>query len=47
MKFVNLPIVNRTECIKKYKQSSFGNGFRLHKSSLCAGGEAGKDTCKV
>lgn len=46
MKYIYLPIVNRTECIKKYKESSLGKGFRLHKSLLCAGGEAGRDTCK-
>lgn len=47
MKFLYLSVVNRTECTRKYKQSALGKGFRLHKSLLCAGGEAGRDTCKV
>lgn len=46
MKKVELPIVERTECQKILRTTELGGKFRLHSSMLCAGGEAGQDTCK-
>lgn len=46
MKCLEIKIVERTECeskIGEYNQSD----FHLHSSFICAGGESGKDTCKV
>lgn len=46
LKFLELSVVGKAECEKKYKKTALGNGFQLHESFICAGGEAGRDTCK-
>ncbi|RZF44952.1 hypothetical protein LSTR_LSTR001913 [Laodelphax striatellus] len=46
MKKVDLPIVPRNVCEAKLRQTRLGKFFRLHESFVCAGGEAGRDTCK-
>lgn len=47
LKKVELPIVPRKECQDKLRETRLGKYFRLHETFICAGGEAGKDTCKV
>ncbi|XP_033200336.1 phenoloxidase-activating factor 2 isoform X1 [Bombus vancouverensis nearcticus] len=46
LKKVELPIVPRKECQDKLRETRLGKYFRLHETFICAGGEAGKDTCK-
>lgn len=45
MKKVDLPLVNRSDCQKSLRSTRLGKAYVLHKSFLCAGGEANKDTC--
>lgn len=45
LKFINLPIVNRQVCEQKLQSHKLGQRFKLHESFICAGSEAGKDTC--
>lgn len=46
LKRVELPIVPREPCIHKLRNTRLGKHFQLHHSFICAGGEAGRDTCK-
>ncbi|XP_018319978.1 phenoloxidase-activating factor 2-like [Agrilus planipennis] len=46
LKKVQLPIVNSIECTEKLRNARLGPYFNLHKSFICAGGYANKDTCK-
>merc|ERR1711972_556787 len=46
LKEVELDIVNKEQCQDKLRETKLGKRFRLHDSFLCAGGIAGKDTCK-
>ncbi|CAL4077674.1 unnamed protein product [Meganyctiphanes norvegica] len=46
MKSVTLPLVNSDKCQTQLRRTRLGRYFRLHKSFLCAGGEAGIDSCK-
>lgn len=43
---VALPIVARRACQTALRNTRLGKFFQLHKSFICAGGEANKDTCK-
>lgn len=43
---VELPIVERNQCVQALRKTRLGNRFKLHSSFICAGGEKGKDTCK-
>lgn len=45
LKRVDLPIVPRQNCVRKLRATRLGPFFQLHHSVLCAGGEAGADTC--
>ncbi|XP_053676663.1 uncharacterized protein LOC128726846 [Anopheles nili] len=45
LKRVDLPVVSRQTCKQQFAATRLGPFFRLHKSFLCAGGEAGADTC--
>jgi len=47
LKRVELPVIPRDKCQKSLQDFKLGKRFRLHDSFVCAGGEAGKDTCKV
>lgn len=47
LKKVDLPTVPRDKCQDKLRSTRLGKYFVLHESFICAGGEAGKDTCKV
>nr|XP_011301093.1 PREDICTED: mucin-2-like [Fopius arisanus] len=45
LKKVDLPLVDRQECQSRLRATKLGQYFQLHKSFICAGGEASKDTC--
>uniref|UniRef100_A0A182JWQ8 Peptidase S1 domain-containing protein n=1 Tax=Anopheles christyi TaxID=43041 RepID=A0A182JWQ8_9DIPT len=45
LKRVDLPVVARHSCKQLFAATRLGPFFRLHKSVLCAGGEAGVDMC--
>ncbi|XP_022909534.2 phenoloxidase-activating factor 2-like [Onthophagus taurus] len=46
LKKIELPIVERNKCETSLRTTRLGAFFKLHNSFICAGGEAGKDTCK-
>ena len=46
LKKVELPVVPHTECQQSLRSTRLGKRFALHQSFLCAGGVAGKDTCR-
>jgi len=46
LKEIDLPIVDNNQCEDSLQKTRLGGRFRLHPSFMCAGGEAGKDTCK-
>ncbi|KAF2904965.1 hypothetical protein ILUMI_01208 [Ignelater luminosus] len=46
LKKIDLPIVPRDTCQEQLRGTRLGKHFKLHTSFICAGGEAGKDTCK-
>ncbi|KAF7283855.1 hypothetical protein GWI33_022889 [Rhynchophorus ferrugineus] len=45
MKKIELPMVQFSKCQDALRQTRLGPKFLLHNSFICAGGEAGKDTC--
>lgn len=47
LKKVELPVVPHDSCQNVLRQSRLGKYFLLDRSFICAGGEAGRDTCKV
>jgi hypothetical protein len=47
LKKVQLPVVPRDACVEALRKTRLGPYFKLHESFICAGGEQGKDTCKV
>ncbi len=46
MKQVELDLVAPDACQSALRQTELGRFFRLHDSFVCAGGDAGVDTCK-
>ncbi|XP_038112627.1 phenoloxidase-activating factor 2 [Culex quinquefasciatus] len=46
LKKVELPVVEHRACQRMLRQTRLGPIFLLHTGFLCAGGEAGVDTCK-
>jgi hypothetical protein len=44
---VDVPVVGNAECENKLRRTRLGYDFKLHSGFLCAGGEEGKDACKV
>lgn len=46
LKKVDLPMVPHQVCEEELKRTRLGAKFKLHHSFICAGGQAGKDTCK-
>jgi len=46
LKEINLPVVDNRTCQDQLRKTRLGQRFRLHPSFICAGGVAGKDTCK-
>ena len=47
MKSLTLPLVDSDACQSRLRSTRLGLIFNLHLTFLCAGGEAGKDACKV
>jgi hypothetical protein len=47
LKKVELPIIPSADCQDKLRLTRLSSFFRLHDSFVCAGGESGKDTCRV
>lgn len=45
LKFAKVPIVPNKTCERQFQVNRLGNRFKLHESFLCAGGEAGIDSC--
>ncbi|XP_040163751.1 phenoloxidase-activating factor 2-like [Anopheles arabiensis] len=45
MKRIELPVVPRDRCQLLYRRAEVDYSFKLHRSMMCAGGEAGEDTC--
>lgn len=41
-----LPVVPHDDCQNALRGTRLGKRYNLHKSFICAGGVAGKDTCK-
>ncbi|XP_063632197.1 phenoloxidase-activating factor 2-like [Cydia splendana] len=46
LKRVEVPVVDRARCQQELRKTRLGKYFELHSSFMCAGGEAGADTCK-
>ncbi|XP_045612616.2 uncharacterized protein [Procambarus clarkii] len=46
LKEVELPIVEDRQCEAVLQQTRLGRDFTLYEGNLCAGGEAGRDTCQ-
>merc|ERR1712029_469474 len=46
LKEIGLPVVNQAVCQDSLRTTRLGQKYKLHDSFLCAGGVAGKDTCK-
>ena len=47
LKEVELPVINNRQCQAMLQRTKLGRSFALHDGFLCAGGEEGKDACKV
>ena len=46
LKEIDLPVVARESCQDSLRRTRLGRRFQLDESFICAGGIAGKDTCK-
>ncbi|KAL1377576.1 hypothetical protein pipiens_016171 [Culex pipiens pipiens] len=46
LKKIELPVMPFNDCQSALRTTRLGKRFNLNKSFMCAGGEAGKDTCK-
>lgn len=44
---VDVPVISGRQCEAQLQQTRLGYDFKLHNGFLCAGGEEGKDACKV
>ena len=44
---MEVPVLLDFDCERKLKRTRLGLDFVLHPSFICAGGEEGKDSCKV
>lgn len=47
LKKIELPLVPHPTCQSSLRKTRLGQAFKLHESFVCAGGEPGRDTCKV
>ncbi len=47
LKEVELPVIPSGLCERQLRRTRLGPSFHLHEGFLCAGGEEGKDACKV
>ncbi|CAO1431591.1 unnamed protein product [Diamesa hyperborea] len=46
LKKIDLPVIGNEKCTEMFRKTRLGPHFQLHESFICAGGEAGKDSCK-
>jgi len=46
LKEIDLPVISHDQCENSLRSTRLGQKFKLDNSFLCAGGIAGKDTCK-
>ena len=46
LKKIDLPVIERDRCTEMFRKTRLGKHFILNESFICAGGEAGKDSCK-
>ena len=44
---VDVPVVSQQQCQLQLQQTRLGYDYKLHPGMICAGGEEGKDACKV
>ena len=44
---VDVPVVSNYDCENKLRRTRLGYDFKLDSGFMCAGGEEGKDACKV
>jgi hypothetical protein len=44
---VDVPVVSHQQCQLQLQQTRLGYDYKLHPGMICAGGEEGKDACKV
>ena len=47
MQEVDVPIISNSDCENKLRRTRLGPDFNLDPGFICAGGEEGKDACKV
>ena len=46
LKKIDLPVIDNQKCTEMFRNSRLGRYYELSESLICAGGEAGKDSCK-
>jgi hypothetical protein len=44
---VDVPVISQQQCQLQLQQTRLGYDYKLHPGMICAGGEEGKDACKV
>lgn len=44
---VDVPVLSNAQCQSQLQHTRLGYDFKLHPGFVCAGGEEGKDACKV
>jgi hypothetical protein len=44
---VDVPVIPQQQCQLQLQQTRLGYDYKLHPGMICAGGEEGKDACKV
>lgn len=44
---MDVPVLNNYQCQAQLRQTRLGPQYNLNPGMLCAGGEEGKDACKV
>jgi len=42
-----VPVISQQQCQLQMQQTRLGYDYKLHPGMICAGGEEGKDACKV
>lgn len=47
LKEVDVPVINKYQCVAQLRHTRLGPSYNLSPGMLCAGGEEGKDACKV
>ena len=42
-----MPVLTASDCEYRLRKTRLGPAYKLHEGMVCAGGEQGKDACKV